>query len=501
MLAARSAWIGLIAAALIGCGTQVADVSLSPEPSVTNPAAASPSPSAAPTSSRPAASGEVRNDIIREFRGLAFAPDGTAYLFGFRDEAPSQLIAIDETGNVKAGWPREFGGGTSGRVVIAGNPVVAADASVTLLTFTFDSDSRIVSTLYRFGPDAGMVHPPYQFESGLECGQPLLDDEARAIVACRSERDSVVVAVDAAGNRAWSTPTSIAFPFAPALARGEGGTIYVAGQNSRFPGGGGDGVMALAADGTPVAGWPFQRGDTTYAIVGLGRVFAWWHEGALPDQICQSGGQTFYAWLGADGSPAEGWPYVVDGYASTPAIGADGSVYLTDGGTEIIGLDASGRPKPGWPADITGNTNWCFGPATPSTGPGGTVFVGTPRGDAASGGLSAVAADGSEQPGWPFVPNGRLADGCPPIGDCAPGPAEPFAPVVAGGLTFVAVYPTLGGGVDILGLHGDGSVATGWPVHVDADEVTLHVAPDGRLFGIATDIDGPGEAQLVPLYP
>lgn len=494
MHAARLMWIGLIAAALIGC----AGVSLSPEPSVTNPAADSQSPSPAPISSRPPASGVGGNNVIREIRSLSFAPDGTAYFFGLRDEAPSQVIAFDPTGSVKPGWPREVGGVNPGRMFTMGNVVVAADASVVLVTLMYDSEFAIVSTLYRFGPDGSVVHPPYRFETGLECGEPILDGEARAIVGCRSEQGSLVVAVDANGNQSWSTPLQLGF--APSLARGDDGTIYAAAQPSRFPVGGSDGVMAFASDGEPIAGWPFLRGDSVHAVFALGRVFAWWHEGALPDQICPSGGQTLYAWLDTDGSPVDGWPHVLDGYASTPAIGADGSVYLTDGGTEIIGLDAGGQPKPGWPVDIGEDTSWCFAPATPTTGPGGTVFLGTAPSDGANGRLTAVGVDGMELPGWPVVPDGRLADGCP-VDDCAPGPAEPFAPVFAGALTFVAVYPRLGGGVDVIGLHPDGSVAAGWPVHLEADEVRLHVAPDGRLFGVTTDIDGPGEAQLVLLTP
>jgi hypothetical protein len=479
----------IVCATVIACGSPPATPGASTSAPVATgtPGATQPTPTGSapgnPGSAPPSTSGANREPwtfSTGEIRGLGFAGDGTAYVFAWHGNAPSQVIALDPSGAVKSGWPQEVG--KSG---IEGDPIEAPNGDVVVLAFSYDSEGVISYELDRFAADGTPRDGwPYGFASGSECGGLLFDDAGNAVVTCDTDAGSRVVAIDANGDPAWDTPLQLRG--GSRLERGTDGTLYVASST-------GDGLVALGPDGTPLAGWPVATSDgTDFVALPSGRLLAWWHDGADQD-ICHGGGRTVYTVVGADGAAKDGWPQSVAGYGSAPAVGPDGSIYVVDDARHAIAFGPDGAIRDGWPARVSGKTGSCFGPPTPSLASDGTLFVVT-GGTAPDGAIEAIGPDGRPLNGWPLAPDAEFAYPCR---TCTPGPPDPNPALTAGDRTYVAMYRgDVAAGADVVALNRSGAALPGWPAHVAAGEVGLRLAPDGRLFAILTNPDDSGTATL-----
>ena len=142
--AATIALLGPLLALAAGCiPTAPSPTATPPAPSATPPASASPG---APVSPSPSPSESPVEDVAwtyqtAEIRGLAFGADGTAWLFTWNGDNPSELVALDRDGSVVAGWPQPIGDDSTGN---CWGPVVARDGSVHVLVFAYGgSDQEI----------------------------------------------------------------------------------------------------------------------------------------------------------------------------------------------------------------------------------------------------------------------------------------------------------------------------------------------------------------------
>jgi len=488
----RHLGLAIVCAAVVACGAS-SGTPPPPTPSHASPtispaSAGVPSPTAGGTplpASQPAGAAPW-TFATGDIRALGFAPDGTAFIFAWNGDQPSQLVALDSAGAVKPGWPQELG--NSG---VGGGPVVASDGDVLLLTLSYDDEGVISYQLRRFGPD-GVARTgawPYLFDKGADCSGPVLDPSGNAVVACGSDAGSRIVAIDPNGKPAWDTdlPT---VRNATGLKRGDDGTFFVVSAK-------GDGIMAVTSTGLLPDGWPVEAGDGADIMTTPTGLLAWWHVGADQD-ICHSGGTTVYTILGPDGAPRPGWPQAIVGYGSEPALGPDGSVYVVDPAKHAIAYSADGHVRAGWPATLDGVTGSCFGPPTPSVAQDGTLFVAT-GGPSPDGSMSAIGPDGQPLGGWPLAPQTEFAYPCR---DCVPGPPEPNPAITAGTSTYIAMYRgDVQDGTDVVGFDRTGAALPGWPAHLTAGDARLELAPDGRLFAILVNPSDSTAATLAYLAP
>lgn len=488
-------YIGLavVCAMVAACGSSPGSPSAAP--SSATPRASAQASSGGPSGSPPAASGEAPSSqpaavapwtfATGDIRALQFGNDGTAYLFAWNGDQPSQLVALDRAGAVKSGWP--VGVGKDG---VGGGPVEAPDNDVLVLTFSYDDAGVISYQLRRFYPDGTPADGwPYLFDKGTDCAGPVLDATGNAVVVCGSDAGSRMVAIDTNGDAAWDTdlPT---VRNATGLQRGDDGSLYVVSAS-------GDGLMAVGPTGLIPDGWPVEAGDGADIMATPTGLLAWWHVGADQD-ICHGGGTTVYTILGPDGAPRSDWPQAIVGYGSEPAVGQDGTVYVVDAAKHALAYGPDGRILAGWPATVSGVTGSCFGPPTPSVASDGTVFVAT-GGAAPDGSLSAIGPDGRSLDGWPLAPQTEFAYSCR---GCAPGPPEPNPAITAGMATYVAMYRgDAPAGTDVVGLDRAGAALPGWPAHLTAGEARLQLAPDGRLFAILVNPENSTAATLAYLGP
>jgi hypothetical protein len=218
-----------------------------------------------------------------------------------------------------------------------------------------------------------------------------------------------------------------------------------------------------------------------------GVVVAWYYHFAA--QSMDRPDQTRVAVLGLDGKPKPGWPITLDGSASPPAFGPDGSIYfslLADGGNRIAAFDEAGRARPGWPVTLTGAPLTLAAPGTEPDRPqspivgDGVVYL------ASQTDVEAFDSGGKTLDGWPYT--------LPVAWDDSRCTATPGTPVWNEG----PVYSTAGGkGLLYLGLEGqivalasDGRVASGWPYVADKNGFacwqSLEAAPDGGLIATAS---------------
>jgi hypothetical protein len=210
-----------------------------------------------------------------------------------------------------------------------------------------------------------------------------------------------------------------------------------------------------------------------------------------------------------------GFPVAIDGRASTPVIGPDGSLYLVvdhtefddsrSPGSSVIVVTADGAIAAGWPVDI-GFDTWTISsegagpPLPPVVDQDGSVYVtGWPKAD---GGVAAVAlgSAGEARRGWPYTSDesvhrgsGGVVCGCDPC----------FAPT-----WYIETPPTLGpshalllaqgdgrieGENRLVAIRPDGTMLAGWPVTLKNGGswfAGIAVGEDGTTYGYAVEPAG-----------
>ena len=366
---------------------------------------------------------------------VAFGADGTTYVEDYLDDQnglPDLLYAFDSTGKLRAGWPAD---------VVAGSWYVPGPSGTLYVVDESNADSTIVTVL----SPKGQRKAQWSIASpGSSCGAVVRPDGVMFFAYGPSD-----------GSEDCAVRT-----YSPS------GTLL-----SRAPTRGWNGV-AMAPDGTVVA-WGYDLQPFGGGAIAQPRV----------------------ALLGTDGQPTGGWPVTIEGEASEPVFGANGSIYLSVLGLgtspcKVVALDRTGRVRDGWPValptgfgpmlDDTGN------PQPPVSGADGEIYVEAVDTNL-MGYVTAFDATGAVIPGWPYrLPQAfsNFDGGDSRISTANPGPM--FVRSASGsGLLYLVLDDR------IVALGADGKVAPGWPYVLSGryDGAAWFAAmgtPDGGLVAIAS---------------
>jgi outer membrane protein assembly factor BamB len=237
-------------------------------------------------------------------------------------------------------------------------------------------------------------------------------------------------------------------------------------------------LWAFGPDGNPRSGWPVPVPNIGGYLIGpQGSVVV---RSLINDvgELCSNPRRTVFTVLDRDGRTVPGWPRGSTGYASSPVVGADGTVYYVSATYKVYAHDRAGEVKAGWPVAVPGTGNGC-GPESPHLAPDGTIYL---VGDQ----VLALSPDGGSRPGWPYRPAGQLIGPCFDT-ECYGGHGAPtFAP---DGTVHLVVYHTDAAGIraEVVALDRQGQPKPGWPYRLPFDANTvdigaLTVSLEGRLF-------------------
>ena len=164
-------------------------------------------------------------------------------------------------------------------------------------------------------------------------------------------------------------------------------------------------IAAFGPDGRSRAGWPVSVPDANdYRLGPNGTVIV---RSLVDDtgELCTEPRRTVFTAIGPDGRTLAGWPRGSTGFASSPVVDADGTVYYVSATSKVYAHDRAGEVKAGWPMAARGAAHGCGGGESPDLAPDGTIFV---VGDE----VTALSTDGHLLPGWPYRPTGDLVEPC-----------------------------------------------------------------------------------------
>jgi outer membrane protein assembly factor BamB len=296
----------------------------------------------------------------------ALAQDGTIYVGGY----PGKFFALNPNGTVK--WTYALGG------EIWGSPAIGADGTIYATSsdqkiYAFDpagtklwdfnlgewvfasvpalgADGSIyvgASALFALEPDGRLR---WQFQAGGLVTSPVLGPEGSIYFGVQNER---FCALDPDGSQKWDHPMD---GENIAAAIGQDGTIYVVG--SIFP----NKLFAFTPNGTKkwesVIGPDYSQGASPPVIGSDGTLY-----------LTSGTDLKLYA-FNSDGTVK--WTYDphanIGGLAPAPGLAADGTIYFSIGLT-FYAADSTGKPF--WQISTQG------GFSSPAIGADGTVYVGS----------------------------------------------------------------------------------------------------------------------------
>ena len=284
-----------------------------------------------------------------------------------------------------------FAGGRNAR--IESSPAIGSDHTVYIGVTNTGADGVDTGLLLAINPDStnrwanlpagGFLIRKAGIDSGIVASPTLSPDGKTVYVA---SFNGVLYAVDAAtGALIWESPTGPdkAIFTSPAVA--PNGMIYI-GSSSLLFGGEDSTFYAITPDGQRK--WPVSADnwiESSPAIGADGTVYF----GCLDKNV--------YA-VNPDGSLR--WQVALKGEVwASPAIGPDGTVYVGSDGNDFVALDP-----------MTGKSKWEY-PATvgvgATVGPDGTIYIGSAE-TLTTGKLYALDRNGHLKSGWPLSVNGRV---------------------------------------------------------------------------------------------
>ncbi|MBI2925514.1 MAG: PQQ-binding-like beta-propeller repeat protein [Verrucomicrobia bacterium] len=305
----------------------------------------------------------------------AVASDGTAYVGDYA----GKFYAVSAEGTRR--WEVTTGG------PVVSSAAIAADGAVCFGSF----DGK----LYCCSP-AGEMR--WSFPTGGEVeSSPAITREGLIVFGCAS---GSVFALGADGVKQWSYPVGAEVRSSPAL--GSDGTIYFGANDAK--------LYALSPAGA--LKWTY---DTSDPFEARSPVIA-------PDgTIVVASGNTV---LAVSPAGARRWSYLGGGFRGSPAVGADGSVFIMAVDSKLIVLTAAGALMEEFPTGALSEVS-------PLLTPEGTLFTSANHGYVfAIGGASPPAASS-----WPLFRRG-------PARTAAADPAPSVTIVMPGdGLSFRAGQP------------------------------------------------------------
>ena len=371
-----------------------------------------------------------------------FASDGTSYALvsppdeDSSNDQPDELYAFDKNADVRAGWP----------IDVESDADIQPGPAASVYVFEGLTDDTVKVSVYT--PDAKKKASWSFANPGSDCGEVVRPDGS--VYFAYGPSDS---ALDCAIRVFGPTGTLQS----PAPTRGWNG-------------------IALMPDGGVVT-WGYDMEPYGSAVA-----------------------RTRVAKIGPDGQAMAGWPVTVEGAASEPAFGPDGTMYLTELGlgttpSQIVAFDTTGAPKSGWPVALPAG----FGPLLddsehpnpPELGNAGVVYCAAVDKDL-MGYVMAFDSSGAAVPGWPYKLPQAFSDfssgATQSSGPTNPGPifaSGPAGSTATGGLVYLMLDDR------VVALKPDGTVAPGWPrvlsgAYADAIWEAALVTPDGGLIAVAS---------------
>ena len=432
-----------------------------------------------------------------------FAPDGTAYFLvrDPRDEARTNLLALDTGGHPKPGWPVKPAAGSDLSPFALG-----PDGSVYLEE---RGNLAIGNVFHRLGAD-GRDLPgwPFKVPSDFTCptGPDFETDDPRtptpndpcypltvtvalngtAYLTSPRTGGVQLIAIDPSGVVKPGWPIALDDRDWYHQQLGPDGTMYLVGRPTGTPRWDPvKGVIdndaqlwAYGPNGRLRSGWPIPVPNIDgFLIDPLGDIVV----RSLVDDIgelCRSPRRTVYTIVGPDGRTRHGWPRGSTGFASIPVVDAVGTLYYISATDKLYAHDRAGEVKSGWPVTVPGAGGGC-GPESPYLAPDGTLYA---MGDE----VVAVSSDGRSPAGWPYRAAGSQPGPCFDS-ECFGGHVAPA--FGRDGTVYLLVYQPDSGGVraEIVALDRDGQPEAGWPYRLpfDANTVAIYspsVSPDGRVI-------------------
>jgi hypothetical protein len=416
------------------------------------------------------------------------------------------LAALDATGHEPAGWP----------VKLSIAPIESTGYAPTDVEVGPDGTIYVTGgdTVEAFHPDGTPVSGwPYRasrilYPAFVATVLPV----AEGVYTDVNAGEVVLLGKDGAPLPGWpvSLPGASTDGLQVQLASGPDGTLYVEDPIA-------DKIYAYGSDGGLKPGWPLQ-GWSSLTFDPSGRIYVWKHRFATSSGARYSGPavETQIAAVDDAGHFYPGWPVKLDGPASPPTFGPDGTVYVTRGtsygpgqpgaantaAATILALGRNGTLKAGWPVSLpTGY--WVLG----ST-PGVSQAASDPPVITPNGSVYVIAADydssGSESDAvFAFLPDGRPAPGWPRVigaGQLSNAIANTAG---SGWLTAGSVIYLISDN-RILALQSDGTLAPGWPLSQPCGAAPQWVepTPDGGLLVLwnagAKPYDGTLEIRYRP---
>lgn len=402
------------------------------------------------------------------------APDGTSYFI-----SGGYLVALDGDGRERAGWPQPLGFQTDVNAQMA-----------------FGSDGAVFAWAYEGGTVAGyaaggtpLAGFPYR---GSAIEEVLPVPQGVYVVSERSgnpecgDEHSHVTLIGSAGNvgRSWTLQGEF-------LAVGTDGTIYSRLSTPASDGTWDESILAYGSDGKVEPGWPAD-GWSDLTFDPNGRIYLlWWQFREMQGISMEGPGlaiETRIAAADASSKPYPGWPITIDGAASAPAFGSDGTVYMTreaadssgQVGDSIVALDAEGEAKPGWPAAVPSDSLLlrsspglsATSPDPPQIGPDGSVYVGAIDASSQAGAIDAFDSSGQLKTGFPSALDWQSTS------NIFFGYGSGWFAIGRTGLVFTT------DGYSIWAVGPDGKAAPGWPVKVRSGTIVegVDLEPDGGLL-------------------
>jgi len=282
----------------------------------------------------------------------AVAADGTVYV-GSTDY---NLYAVNPDGTQKWAAPTNY--------TITSSPAIAPDGTIYALSHQFDSFTA-------FNPDGTVKWTLPELYGG---SSPTVGPDGTVYVAAR---DAYLHALNPDGTEKWAFSTYYPTDTSPAV--GPDGTVYVSYGSQ---------VSAVAPDGTQrPSPWPYGSEAYVTSSPALG-----------PDGTIYVGYGGFLMAINPDGS--EKWMEDTGGDTTSPAIAPDGTI-VVGAGTAVIGYNPDGTIK--WSYDLPDDTY-----SSPAIGADGTIYIGCDDGS-----LYALNPDGTQK--WAFLTGGAV-ESSPAIG-------------------------------------------------------------------------------------
>ncbi len=403
-----------------------------------------------------------------------FAPDGTLYV------APpgsgGQITAYNPSGHLRSGWPVDAPDGANYNGAVGQGWEIAPDGSLLVTTPTAITDVE----------QSGQVRPGWPVALADGNSQILVESSGTIVVVRDNSTvgETWVYALTLANSTPLLWSTRIDGDVSAALATSDG-TIFLGAITPVGPDGkGGESALTtIGSDGRAIASWTTSLDAIAVTPSGDLAVVAYDTKVTTTGMEEYNVLRTHVAVLDRTGKTMPGWPRVIEGPASAPAVGPDGSLYFVLGDTvatgSILALDSSGKVKAGWPAKLpsgyagvagdqhAGHTNVSQHPIVANE----LVYVATSS--HATGGqmIAAFKTSAGDHGGWVYqVPAGSQLIGLPSV----PPIGSPTGPL------YVLEQTTQSTGA-VVALGADGQVLPGWPYVFDPGPAGLTVLAGGDV--------------------